>query len=242
VTPPGDAADGAPLALEYADPLRRGLDVDAVIRRAHRTRARRWALLTAVGVAVVTAIGSAAVDRVGAPARTAETAQTVMARVMAQPFAREHPPVGSAVLVDNSVPGWIVVAWVSASGEFCGGAAATTGGRLAPSALNCWLDTVGSVKPELLSKPILQALPLPPDAGDRALAIGAVTGDVSEVEVIFRGRTVDVPVVGIPTGARAKVEAYAVWLPTDGTDSYSWNDITGITARDSTGRIVARLP
>ena len=64
-----------------------------------------------------------------------------MARVMAQPFAREHPPAGRAVLVD-AMPGWIVVAWISRAGEFCGGAAATVGGRAAPSALNCWLDTV----------------------------------------------------------------------------------------------------
>ena len=244
MTAPANGPDETPVELGYTDPLRRDLDIDTVIHRARGTRAMRWALATVAGVAALTVIGSVAVDRVDDPSRTAETDQAAMARVMAQPFAREHPPAGRAVLVDTSMPGWIVVAWISRAGEFCGGAPATIGGRTAPSALNCWLNTRGpaGVIPKVLSKPILQALPLPPDAGDSALAIGAITGAATRVEVVFRGSAVVAPVVVLPTGRAATVDAYAVWLPTSGTDTYSWNDITEVTARDSTGRIVAHLP
>ena len=85
----------------------------------------------------------------------------------------------------------------------------------------------------MLSKPILQALPLPSDAGNSALAIGAIIGNAARVEVVFRGSAVLAPVVVIPTGRAAMVDAYAVWLPTSGTDTYRWSDITEVTARDA---------
>jgi membrane protein DedA with SNARE-associated domain len=84
--------------------------------------------------------------------------------------------------------------------------------------MGCWVDTrdVTAGTQKVLGKPIFQDLPpperaVPVNVGDRALAIGAIAGDATHVQVVFRGKPVEAPVVAIPTGGPTRIGAYALW-------------------------------
>lgn len=227
--------------LSYDDPLAPTVTLDGVVRRAQTVRRARFAVaLCAVsvliaGAAAVTVHLTDAADRSGPPERA-----------MAPSFVQEHPAMGRIVTVDESVRGWIAIAWISTGREFCAGTTATDTRKTPMSTLNCWqsVDTgaPGGAGPAILELPIFQTLPTPADSHGQALAIGLTRGDIGSVQVVFRGVTVTAEVHRIDTGTAATFGAYAVWLPLNGATSFGSRDIAEISGRDVAGNVVAHLP
>jgi hypothetical protein len=76
------------------------------------------------------------------------------------------------------------------------------------------------------------------------ILVGAVRGAVNTVTVTMSGHTATAAVHTLPTPGDRRIGAYAVWLPrraASGGPGTNLDDITAVTGRDSSGRIVAQL-
>ncbi|MEV8508667.1 hypothetical protein AB0368_28100 [Actinoplanes sp. NPDC051475] len=150
-------------------------------------------------------------------------------------------------MLDTSVRGWETSAWLD-DDTFCVRAARTSGRHVdgqenefvfcdpAPAALN-------SPGPPLLpGKPRPYIAPLDPQSKEIIL-IGATRGAITDVSVTMFGRTATAAVRPLPATDGRQIGAYAVWLPrtAPGRNDMKLTDITAVTGRDATGRVVTRL-
>lgn len=148
--------------------------------------------------------------------------------------AGPQPPAGiSPVVLDETVPGWSVETWLTASG-FCQRTIGPQGDD--PDRVHdahCTdLGALGVDGPPLLAwKPVPQSLP-PPSADKRIMLIGAVRGEVAEVTVTMSGSAATARVLRLPGPFGHAIGAYAVWLP---FHEVSTDNITGVVAYAADG-------
>ncbi|MDP9794427.1 hypothetical protein J2S43_002939 [Catenuloplanes nepalensis] len=135
-----------------------------------------------------------------------------------------------AMVLDRTLPGWTVEAWLKDDSGFCvraidpefhdhGGQCLGLGDLAEPG------------PPALGTKPVPQ-LPIHDYARDRALLIGTVRGKIAEVTVTMAGHAA----TGAVTAMSDSIGAYAVWLPAG--DGVGWEHITGVVGYDAGGDAV----
>ncbi|GAB7036275.1 MULTISPECIES: hypothetical protein [Catenuloplanes] len=135
-----------------------------------------------------------------------------------------------AVVLDATLPGWTVEAWLRGDSGFCtrvidpefhdhGGQCLGLGDLAEPG------------PPALGTEPVPQ-LPIHDYARHRVLLIGTVRGQIAEVTVTMAGHAA----TGAVTAVGDTIGAYAVWLPAgDGVGS---EHITGVVGYGTDGRAV----
>jgi hypothetical protein len=169
-----------------------------------------------------------------------ETVADPIDTVMQVPFFKQHPPTGELVIVDQSIPGWTSVVWLTDNNQLCGGTVATAGPQRGNVALTCWppMDSMSHGAGPPATKPVFQTLPDIRDGGGKTLGIGVARSDVATVDVTFRNHTVSAKTVPVTVKGQIRLAAYAVWLPLNGVTAYSWQDITAVVARNNAGAVV----
>lgn len=227
----------------HAEDLAR-MDPDA----GDRWRIRRRAGLAVSAVSVASAAGVAAVVVVlmGQPGRTPSTGPVDAASaVRSMSLGRLHPPIGPVAVLAGPRPGAVpagqsVVAWAAGGGVVCLGSMDLDLDRAATDPLvMCGpgqLDQRAASAPVLSAKPVFRAGPLVSGA---VLAVGFTRAPAASVAVTMFGATT---VAGTHPIGTADDEAYAVWLPLPSGRAASWSAVTGLTALDASGRVIASLP
>ncbi|MDR7276034.1 hypothetical protein [Catenuloplanes atrovinosus] len=142
--------------------------------------------------------------------------------------------VPGSVVLDTTIPGWTVEAWLTDSSGFC--VRAIDPRRFEQGSACRGLGALAEDGPPALGgKPAPQMTPHDYDR-DRMLMVGTVRGEIAEVTVTMSGHAATGAVVPLTA---SRVGAYAVWLPAgDGVGS---DHITGVVGYAADGTLMTVL-
>jgi hypothetical protein len=232
-----------PQFLDYADDAWAPVNAHAITQRSRRIRRRR----TGVGIATLVALASLVVTVArpfGSVQHGDESGPIVTAAQLSE-LTHDHSALAPPALMPAE-HGVTPVAWATpdAGSDLCvGWIAAATGANQASTCMG-WGPPPSADRAVFAGVPTFQAAP-----ADDALAIGFVTGDVAAVTVTFRGKEYTFAtktVLGAaprdrncgPDCTIPALQAYALWLPKEGTTSYGDADITSYVAKDAHGNVM----